>query len=138
MQNQLDYKFECFICNSLKEYSITLQKELVSLLKIHTVITVVCTALIGLILGSKVAFSLFIGGLIVWMNLLILSSSWYLIFQKKSLVLSVSVIVIKYAILGLLVYQIVSSNLFQINWLIAGFTLVLITALVSSFCFRKV
>jgi len=50
---------------------------------------------------AQQSLSALAGGMVVWMNWHFLSWSWWRILTKKSFALGVSVIVLKYAILGL-------------------------------------
>jgi len=57
-------------------------------------------------LDNKGAASFFIGGLLILLNVWALTFVWKRIIQKKFIALPVSVIVFKYAILGLIIYQV--------------------------------
>jgi hypothetical protein len=62
--------------------------------------------------GFETAISCLFGGTVMVVNLFGLSFLWKLIFSKKSIALAVLVIIFKYLILGLILW-----NLNQIQWI---------------------
>ncbi|MCC7404672.1 MAG: hypothetical protein IT288_09775 [Bdellovibrionales bacterium] len=72
-----------------------------------------------------------LGSGLMGLNWILLIWSWHQIFHKKSIALGVSVIVIKYAILGLILYQVITSG----RWDVAGFLVGISTAVVTAVAF---
>ncbi len=62
--------------------------------------------------GAEFALSTLLGGLIILLNLLGIWISWKFIFSKKSIALVLAVIIFKYLILGLILW-----NLNEIQWM---------------------
>lgn len=65
------------------------------------------------------------------LNVAALYFAWSRVLAKKGVALPVGVIVIKYAILGFILYRVSFENLLDVPWFAAGFSLVLISAVVS-------
>lgn len=86
------------------------------MIKCSAIISLVFSILIALGLyfkfGPEMAFSCLFGGVIILLNLLGLWIVWKFIFSKKSIALAVLVIIFKYVILGLILW-----NLNQIQWM---------------------
>lgn len=79
--------------------------------------------------GSGFSANVFIGALIVLLNIAALSFSWKRIFSKKSIALAVFVIIFKYVILGMILWGL-SVN----GWLnVIGFLVGLASLLFSVF-----
>ena len=64
--------------------------------------------------------SFFSGAVLALMNVAALYFSWKKILQKKSLVLSASVIVIKYPLLGFILYEVVHLKQISLGWFLVG------------------
>lgn len=80
-------------------------------------------------LGNTFSANVFIGALIVLLNLAALSFSWKRIFSKKSIALAIFVIIFKYVILGMILWGL-SVN----GWLnVIGFLVGLASLLFSVF-----
>ena len=86
------------------------------MIKLIAISLIVYTNLISALLffthGQAVALSCLIGGGIMLLNLLGIYLLWHLIFSKKSIALAVFVIIFKYLILGVVLW-----NLSSISWL---------------------
>lgn len=79
--------------------------------------------------GTIFAANVFIGALIVLLNLVALSFSWKRIFSKKSIALAIFVIIFKYVILGMILW-----GLSVTGWLnVFGFLVGLASLLFSVF-----
>jgi hypothetical protein len=76
------------------------------------------------------AISFAIGGVLVGLNFLILGFAWSLIFQKKLIALAVPLIVFKYAILGLIIYQLTKATSVDLLWFSMGIGSFVISALI--------
>lgn len=70
------------------------------------------------------------GGTLVAVNFLFLGIVWGWIFNKKLIALAVSLIVFKYAILGLIIYQLIKVMLVDPFWLAMGIASFILSALV--------
>ena len=79
------------------------------------------------------AVSFLIGSLLMMLNVAALNFAWGRILAKKQVALPVGVIVIKYAILGFIIYYVATTNLLSVPWFAAGFSLVLLSAVASTF-----
>ncbi len=102
------------------------------LLAFHTGISVVAMGTI-LLFGTKAqAVAFLVGTTIALVNILLLYFSWKRILQKKSVALSVGVIVIKYATLGFIIYQMATKNLFLLEWVCVGIGTLLVSALATA------
>jgi hypothetical protein len=110
------------------------------MIKITAISSFVAAAIFSMILyftsGLETAVSCLFGGTVMVLNLFGLWFLWKLIFSKKSIALAVLVIIFKYLILGLILW-----NLNQIQWIRPlGFVLGLGSLLVGVLCtalFRK-
>ena len=98
-----------------------------------TLIQFLVTALGVLLLFShstQSAISFGYGGLLVAVNFLILGIAWALIFQKKLVALAIPLIIFKYAILGLIIYQVILSSSIELLWFCLGIGSFVISALI--------
>ncbi len=69
---------------------------------------------------ESVMISFFAGAGLAILNVAALYISWKKILEKKNLVLSVSVIVLKYPILGFLLYEVVHLKQISLGWFMVG------------------
>lgn len=74
--------------------------------------------------------SFLVGGLLIFVNFVFLSSGWSLIFKKKLIALAVLLIVIKYAILGIIIYHAVRDSWVEPVWFALGISSFVATILV--------
>lgn len=82
--------------------------------------------------SSKLAaISFALGCAIMMLNVVGLQFAWGRILVKKQVAVPMGVIVFKYAILGFIIYRIVTSNSFELSWFAAGFSVVLISAVAT-------
>lgn len=70
------------------------------------------------------------GGLVVAANFILLGLGWNLVFRKKLIALSVLIIVFKYAILGIIIYQLVKQNWLLPLWFAAGVASIMLGSLI--------
>lgn len=101
-------------------------------LAIHSVITVICTAAAHSVFGREPFLSFVLGELFLWISLLSISLSVYLIFLKKNIALSVGVIVFKWPILIYVVYKLTNELNIQPGYLSIGFIPIFVSSLVWS------
>ena len=80
--------------------------------------------------STRVAISFASGGALIGINFLILGFAWSLVFQKKLIALAVPLIIFKYAILGLIIYQVVQSSSIDLLWFCLGIGSFVISALI--------
>ena len=80
--------------------------------------------------STQAAISFSAGGALVGINFLILGFAWSLIFQKKLIALAVPIIIFKYAILGLIIYQVIQSPSIDLLWFCLGIGSFVISALI--------
>ncbi len=113
----------------------TIFKDLTfSMIKLITYQLILTLILVGLSLSVNASNHLFILSLSLgsgWMliNWMILFWSWRQIFKKKLIALSIVIIVSKYAILGVFLFYIVSSSIFDIKGFLIGLSTILPTVI---------
>lgn len=71
-----------------------------------------------------------IGALMVLLNFGALALGWSLVFKKKFVALAVPIIVIKYAILGIIIYELSRRQDLDLLWLCLGLASFLVTSLI--------
>ena len=71
-------------------------------------------------IGNQQVLSFFLGAGLIHFSYLILAISWSLIFQKKLIALAVILIIFKYAILGVILFQIVKMQWLSLLWFSLG------------------
>lgn len=97
-------------------------------LAVHGLVMVIATLFGGLFFSAAhQTISIVLGGSLMGLNTILLLWSWSQVFAKKSIALAVGVIVFKYALLGVFIYQALVSN--WINPL--GFLIGILTLLPS-------
>jgi phosphoglycerol transferase MdoB-like AlkP superfamily enzyme len=103
----------------------------------HIVFTGIFSSSLFLLGLQKEMSSLLVASFIVGLNLVLLIWGWRRIFLKKSIALAVSAIVFKYAILGVLIYLILTRM--QINPLafIVGLSTMIPTTLAYAYSARR-
>jgi hypothetical protein len=78
---------------------------------------------------SQSAASFAAGSGVVLMNVIVLAFTWSRMIQKKLIALSVSVIVFKYAILGIIIYKLLSFAWIHKMWFCVGLSSLVVSAL---------
>jgi hypothetical protein len=97
----------------------------------HILIFQAFLALVGPLLVSyfvaqQQAYSFFVGSLVILVSVFLLGWAWSLIFKKKLVALAAVIIVIKYAILGIIIFELAKQAWFRPLWFslgVASFTL---------------
>ena len=97
------------------------------LLIFHFAATVVMAAGIFLKAGNQPALSFLLGSSLIFVNFLALIYAWPRILTKKTIALPIGVIVIKFAILGYIVHEVVTTEIVNIWWFMAGLAMVLLS-----------
>lgn len=72
-------------------------------------------------LGDKIAYTMFVTSFVLILNLLGLYLLWSLVIQKKSIALGVGIIILKYPLLGYIVYQMAQQKWFHSMGIFVGF-----------------
>jgi ascorbate-specific PTS system EIIC-type component UlaA len=93
---------------------------------------VVCFALSGILWlsgATESAASYFSGSFLILVNVTVLAVAWSFITQKKFIALSVSIIVFKYAILGVIIYRLLKFPWLNPVWMSIGLGSLLITTI---------
>ncbi len=98
----------------------------------HLLIAVIGTLLSYLVSGFDASLSFAVGAALSLINVILLNFSWKSILRKKRIALSVGVIVIKYAILGFIIYKIASKPLLLLNWFCFGLGIIVLSALITA------
>ena len=102
----------------------------------QAIFTFVGTAAAYLLLDPQRAMSYGVGSIVVLGNFAILMFVWKRIFQKKQIALAVSLIVIKYALLGGILYIVLRTEWAQPIWLGVGLGTLIFSTLMTSLFFR--
>jgi hypothetical protein len=97
----------------------------------YLVLTVIGASALLVFVSSAASASFILGCALMMLNVAALHFAWSRILAKKQVALPVGVIVIKYAILGFIIYRVSTGNLLPVAWFAAGFSLVLVSAVVS-------
>lgn len=103
------------------------------LISIHLALGVALTALLAGVQDWSAAIGFAAGAGVSFLNVLVLVSTWSRILAKKSVALSVGVIVFKFAILGWIIYEVVTEKTVHVGWFSAGLGLVILSTLATSF-----
>lgn len=102
-------------------------------MKLFVIVQIAITALGSVILypakGFDGAASFTMGCGLVLFNVLSLAWAWSRLFQKKLIALAALIIVFKYAILGTIIYKLLSLSWVDKLWLCAGLSSLVVSAL---------
>lgn len=79
--------------------------------------------------STQAAIAFVAGSLVIAGNFLFLGLAWSFIFKKKLIALAVPLIVFKYAILGLIIYQLVKVISIDLFWFAMGIASFVLSAL---------
>ncbi len=96
------------------------------LLLFQAILAAFGSLLVDYIAARQQAYSFFIGSLVILGSVFLLGWAWSLIFKKKLVALATGIIVIKYAILGIIIFELAKQPWFKPLWFslgIASFTL---------------
>ena len=99
------------------------------LLQFHVAMSLVLSVLVFTFHSREAAGSFLCGATVSFVNLVLLVVVWPRILAKKQVALSIGIIVIKFAILGWILYEVVSQNLLQVGWFATGLATITITVL---------
>ncbi len=106
------------------------------LLGIHALITVCGAVLVFALVGRPVAELFAIGSTLVGLNLTVHVIVWPRILMKKQVAMSIGVIVIKFLILGWIIYvintQTCAGDLFKLAWFGAGLSTVVVSVFAAA------
>lgn len=102
---------------------------------IHSAITLIVTLAIYFLYAPHQALSFVVGAVLMLVNLLTIAWSWKNILAKKLIAWSVAIIVIKYAILGIIIYELMMGDLVDVAWFCGGMGVLLISCI--SFALSK-
>ncbi|MCM2280519.1 MAG: hypothetical protein NDI61_01585 [Bdellovibrionaceae bacterium] len=97
----------------------------------HFAIGLIGSVIIGFWSGWVNASDFAAGAALSWLNLLSLVVTWPRILAKKLVALSIGVIVLKFAILGSIIYAVVAWKAFQIGWFSAGIATVVLSTVAT-------
>ncbi len=103
------------------------------LVAFHFLLGAAGTVILAYGAGEVAAKGFALGAGVSWFNLLSLVLTWPWILAKKLVALSVGVIVLKFAILGSIVYVTVFSRAVDLGWFAAGLTTVVVSVVVTAF-----
>lgn len=78
--------------------------------------------------ATNYIFSILLGSAFAGINWLLIAGSWSLIIHKKSIALGLIVIVIKYPILGLVLFHVASGRYCSVAGFLVGVSTVILTA----------
>lgn len=104
-------------------------KNIALILSIYTVAAV---AIIYKFWGLEQAIGTFVGGLLMFVNVLSLSYLWKLIISKKSIALAIVVIIFKYLILGMILWGLASSVLLKVEGFLIGIVSLVFAILIAN------
>ncbi len=103
-----------------------------SLLQFHAATSLLLAVLIYFLNSRDAAVGFAFGATVSFFNLVLLVIVWPRILAKKLVALSVGIIVIKFAILAWILYEVVTKKLVQVGWFATGLGVVIITVLAAS------
>ncbi|MNJ91061.1 hypothetical protein D3C87_87050 [compost metagenome] len=101
-----------------------------TVIQLLLMVVLITTLLFYITTHQLISFS--VGSGAILLNFLLLGAGWGLIFRKKLIALSVGIIVFKYAILGIIIFQIAKQPWLQPLWFCLGIASFVITALIYS------
>jgi hypothetical protein len=110
---------------------------MIFLLSFHTGLAVVITTVLYFWLGLSTAEAFAAGSAVSLLNLVALTLTWPRLLQKKQVALSISVIVFKFAILGWIIYEVVSRSLFHVGWFSVGLGLVVVSTVATALQYSR-
>jgi hypothetical protein len=106
-------------------------------LSLHGVLVAAISCILLWLADRGTAASFAAGGALSFLNLLLLAYAWPRLLQKKQVALSIGVIVFKFAILGWIIYEVVTRKLFQLGWFSAGLALVIASTVLSALQYSR-
>lgn len=97
---------------------------------VQTALLIAGAALLWIFSTPQNTASYAAGSAVVLLNFVFLSTGWSLIFRKKWVAVAVAIIVIKYAILGVLLYSLIHQPWLDLLWFAVGVASFVGTALI--------
>lgn len=102
-------------------------------LEFHIAASLLLALLLFALRSQEAAIAFIFGSSVSFFNLVALTVVWPRILAKKLVALSIGIIVIKFAILGWILYEVATKNLVQVEWFAVGLGVVILTVLSASF-----
>src|SRR5687768_5172301 len=96
---------------------------------VQSAITLIGTLLLSYFYAAQQAFSFMAGSLTILTSCILLGIGYALIFRKKLIALAVSIIVFKYAILGIIIFTLVKLSWFSPLWFALGVSSLIFSAI---------
>ena len=97
---------------------------------VQALLTFAGAALVATLSNTADGLSYGAGAGTVFLNFIFLSAGWGLIFRKKWVAVAIAIIVIKYAILGALLYYLMQQPWLNLTWFAVGVASFVGTALI--------
>ena len=107
---------------------------------IQTLITFLGTLVLYAFNTAQNSFSYMWGGILILFNLIVLSAAWWIILNKKFIALSVTIIVFKYAVFGIILYVVLKNAenaKISAGWFAVGVSTIIVTAIGSAVFIRE-
>ena len=101
-------------------------------LEFHIAASLLLALLLFALRSQEAAIAFIFGSSVSFFNLVALTVVWPRILAKKLVALSIGIIVIKFAILGWILYAVVTGKLFQLGWFAVGMGLVVPSVVATS------
>lgn len=99
---------------------------------IQASIGIICGAALVVFLGSSQAASFFAGASVMLINFAILAWTWSRILKKKQIAIATTIIVFKYGIFAVIVYEAFKHPALQPLWFCVGLATILPTVILAA------
>lgn len=96
---------------------------------IQAVVLLIGSAVLAILSTSHNALSFAAGAGVMMFNVGALWILWSRLIQKKLIALALAIIVFKYAILGIIIYQLLKAPWVSVIWLSVGFGMLMVASL---------
>lgn len=103
----------------------------------HLIIALVSTFLLYVFSTPQNTLAFTAGAALGFVNILMLVFTWTHILAKKLVALSIGVIVFKFAILGWIIYEIVTRSVLHLGWFSVGLGIVVISTVATAFQYAQ-
>jgi hypothetical protein len=103
------------------------------MLVIHAALGLLGSAYVFSAYSQTAALSFLAGSVLSFINLVVLVYATPRILAKKQVAWAVAIIVFKFAILGWIMYEVVTGSFLHLGWFAAGLSLVILSVLAASF-----
>jgi hypothetical protein len=107
------------------------------ILGLQTVMAILVVSIVNQYWGAKEAVDAALGALTITLSMGLMVWALWRIFQQKMFALSISVIVFKYAILGLIMFALVAQQRVDVIWYAVGISSMIPTTLLSPWLLGK-